>query len=172
MQINGEQGRPVPLKQWLPQGSVLSPLPFLLYINDLKTAVPNGVEVAMFADDVSLFCSHRCKLTAQTAMQEAVTRVAEWSRQHKMTLNTEKCEVAFFTSNLHEARWRPTIRLEGQPLRFTPLPKLLGVTLDRALSFGQHIANITTRAAGKCRVLTSLTSKQCTVLRLEERQTY
>ncbi len=87
-------------------------------------------------------------------MQEAVTRVAEWSRQH-----TEKCEVAFFTSNLHEARWQPTIHLEGQPLRFTPLPKLLRVTLDRALSFGQHIANITAKAAGRCRVLTSLTSK-------------
>ncbi len=90
----------------------------------------------MFSDDVSLFCSHPCKLTAQTAMQEAVTRVAECSRHHKMTLNIEKCEVAFFTGNLHEARWQPTIHLEGQPLRFTPLPKLLGVTLDLALFFG------------------------------------
>ncbi len=114
----------------------------------------------MLTDDVSLFCTQPCKLTAQTAMQEAVTRVAEWSRQHKMTLNTEKCEVAFFTSNLHEVRWQPTIHLEGQPLRFTPLPKLLGVSLDRALSFGQHIANITAKAASRCRVLTSLTSKQ------------
>ncbi len=61
----------------LPQGSVLSPLLFLLYINDLKTVLPNVVEVAMFADDVSLFCSHLCKLTAQAAMQESVTRVAE-----------------------------------------------------------------------------------------------
>ncbi len=77
-----------------------------------------------------------------------------------MTLNTEKCEVAFFTSNLHEAGWQPTIHLEGQPLRFTPLPKLLGVTRDRALSFGQHIANIAAKAAGRCRVLNSLTSKQ------------
>ncbi len=40
------------------------------------------------------------------------------------------------------------------------MPKLLGVTLDRALSFGQHIANITAKAAERCRVLTSLTSKQ------------
>ncbi len=59
-----------------------------------------------------------------------------------MTLNTDKCEVAIFTSNLHDARWKSTIHQEGQPLRFTPLPKHLGVTLDRALSFGQHIANI------------------------------
>ncbi len=80
IQINGEQGWPVPLKQGLLQGSVQSPLLFLLYINDLKTVAPNGVEVAMFADYASLSCSHPCNLTAQTAMQEAVTRVAEWSR--------------------------------------------------------------------------------------------
>ncbi len=96
VKINGKHGLPVPLRQGLPQGLVLSPLLFLLYINDPKTVVPNGVKVAMFADDVSLFCSHPCKLTTQTAMQEAVTRVAEWSRPLKMTLNTEKCEVAFF----------------------------------------------------------------------------
>ncbi len=77
-----------------------------------------------------------------------------------MTLNTEKCEVAFFTNNLHEARWQPTIHLEDHPLQFTPLSKILGVTLNRALSFGQHIANITAKAAGRVRVLTSLTSKQ------------
>ncbi len=77
-----------------------------------------------------------------------------------MTLNIEKYEVAFFTSNLHQARLQPTIHLECQPLRFTPLLKFLGVTLDSTLSFGQHIANITAKAASRCRVLTSLTSKQ------------
>ncbi len=65
-----------------------------------------------------------------------------------MMPNTDKCEVIFFTSNLHEARWQPTIQLEGQPLHFVHLPKLMGVTLDRAIPFGQHVANITARAAG------------------------
>ncbi len=50
----------------------------------------NGVEVAMFADDVSLFCSHPCKMTAQGALQEAVISVAKWNRHHKMTLNTDR----------------------------------------------------------------------------------
>ncbi len=116
-------------------------------------------QTAMFAGDVSLFCSHPCKLTAQAAMQEAVTRVEEWSSYHKMTLNAEKCEVTCFTSNLHEARWQQTIYLEGQPIRLIPLPKLLGVTLDRAFSFGLHVANIATKSASRRHALTSLTSK-------------
>ncbi len=43
----------------------------------------------MFAGDVSLFCRHFCKPTTQAAMEEAVTRIAEWSTPHKMTLNAE-----------------------------------------------------------------------------------
>ncbi len=51
----------------------------------------NGVEVAIpLADDVSLVCSHPCKLTAQAALQEAVISVAKWNRHHKMTLNTDR----------------------------------------------------------------------------------
>ncbi len=128
----------------------------LLHISDLKTVLPNDVEVAMFADDTSLFCSHPCKLTLNDAMQEAVIRIAELNRHYKMTLNTEKCEVVFITSNLHDARWQPTIHLEGQPLHFTPLPKFLGVTLDHALSFGQHIANSIVKATGRYRDLSYL----------------
>ncbi len=68
-------------------------------------------------------------------MQNTVTRVAAWSKNRKITLITEKFDMTFFTSNLYEARWQPTIHLEGQPLGFSSLPKLLEITLDRALSF-------------------------------------
>ncbi len=88
LQINGKQGQSVPLKQGLPQGSALSPLLFLLYINDLKAVVPNGVEVSMFADDVSLFSSHPCKLTTQTAkrsrrMRRGVEQAAQDDAEHR-----------------------------------------------------------------------------------------
>ncbi len=58
----------------------MSPLLFLLYIDDLRRVIPKSVEVAMFADDVSLFSSHPNKEIAEAAMQEAITNVAEWSR--------------------------------------------------------------------------------------------
>ncbi len=64
----------MPLRQGLPQGS---PLLFKLYLNDLKTFATNGAEFAMLADNVFLFSNHPCKMTAQAAMLEAVTRIAE-----------------------------------------------------------------------------------------------
>ncbi len=56
----------------------------------------------MFADDVTLFSSHPNKEVAEAAIQEAIMNVAEWSPCHKITLNTSKCEVAFFTNSSKE----------------------------------------------------------------------
>ncbi len=53
-QINGERGDSAPLRQGLPQGAVLSPLLFLLNIDDLRSVVPETVKVALFADDVGV----------------------------------------------------------------------------------------------------------------------
>ncbi len=86
--------------------------------------------------------------------------MAEWSRCHKITLNTRKCEVAFFTNNLKEARWQPSLQLDGTTLNTTSLPNFLGVTIDRALSFGPHVAAVVSEASNWCRVLTSLTFKR------------
>ncbi len=55
---------------------------------------------------------------------------------------------------------RSCARTSAQRGKFPPLPKLRGVALDRALCFEQHIASITAKTAGRCRVLNSLTSKQ------------
>ncbi len=77
----------------------------------------------MFADDVSLFSSHPNKDVAEAAIQEAITIVAEWSRCRKLTLNTSKYEVAFFTINSKEARWQPSVQLDGTTLNTTSLPK-------------------------------------------------
>ncbi len=57
VQINGERGDSAPLRQGLPQGAVLCPLLFLLYIDDLRSVVPGTVKVAFFAGEVSLINS-------------------------------------------------------------------------------------------------------------------
>ncbi len=77
-----------PLRQGIPQGAVLSPLLFLLCIDDLRSVVPETVKVALFADDVSLISRHYYKLVAEKEVQRAVTAVAEWSTSKKMVLNT------------------------------------------------------------------------------------
>ncbi len=110
---------------------MLSPLLFLLYIDDLRSVVPETVKVAIFADDVSLISSNHNKLVAEKELKRAVTAVADWSASKKMVLNADKCEVIFFSTNSHEANWHPTIIANSTRLHHNPLPKFLGVTMDR-----------------------------------------
>ncbi len=77
-----------------------------------------------------------------------------------MVLNTDKCEVTFFSTNFHDANWQPTIITNNTRLHHNPQPKFLGVTLDKLLTLGPHIQSISTKAAARYRVLASLTSKK------------
>ncbi len=76
---------------------------YLLYIDDLRSVVPETAKVVLFADDVSLISNHHNKLVAEKQLQRAVTAVAEWSTSKKMVLNADKC------TNSHEASWQPAI---------------------------------------------------------------
>ncbi len=78
--------------------------------------------------------------------------MAEWNKRCKPTLNASKYEVAFFTKNSKEACLQPSAQLDGGPLTTTSLPKFLGVTIDRTISFGPHVATVVSKA--------SLTSKR------------
>ncbi len=140
VQINGQMGYAAPPKQGFPQGAVLSPLPFLLYIAPIqRSVVLETVKVALFADDVSLISSHHNQLVAEKELQHAVIAVSEWSTSKKMVLNADKCEVTFFSPNSFLVNWQPTIIANNTRSHHNPQPKFLRVTLDRLLTFGPHI---------------------------------
>ena len=64
--------------QGLPQGSVMAPLLFLFYVNNLAETLPNDVVTALFADGVSILTTARKKEDVVTAAQSEVTKVYEW----------------------------------------------------------------------------------------------
>ena len=153
--FDGEKSKPVTLKQGVPQGSVLSPLLFILYINDLTTNIKTP-QISLYADDVAIWTQESNLQKAEGLLQESLDELDRWSRKWKMELSTSKSECSFFTTNTHEAKWRPTLTLSGQPLRYNSNPKFLGVTYDRQLTFAPHAANIgrkLKRQAGALRCL-------------------
>ena len=162
--INGTLSKKVRMKQGLPQGSVLSPLLFLLFINDIVDTIPEDVEISLFADDAALYTSHTDINKANRSLQDAVTAIEVWSKNNKLTLNTDKSCTFFFSTDTHEAKWRPTLRLLGKEMKFGEgneeiNPKFLGITLDRTLSFQDHVQNICERVVSRCKMLSCLSGK-------------
>ena len=98
--INNTLSKRVRMKQGLPQGSVLSPLLFLLYINDIGKDVPKEVEHLLFADDASLVAFDHKIGAANKKLQVAVSAVEQWSVVNKLDLNLKKSCTFFFSTLL------------------------------------------------------------------------
>ena len=125
----------VNLHQGLPQGSVLSPLLFLFYINSLAEILPRDTLNALFADDVGILATAPTIKAAEKLAQDTVNVVVKWSKENRLMLNSTKSESSLFTTNRKEARESIDIFIDGKKVPFNSTPKFLGVHLDRELTF-------------------------------------
>ena len=142
VQLNGVTGRCRTFKEGLPQGSVLSPLLFVLYINDLLGNFCHSTMVSAYADDLALACRGRKKEVVALRIQAELDKVVRLRQQARLTLNAAKCEVAFFTQDNAEAQWRPQITINGVSPSCTLWPTFLGVTYDRRMTFGTQVKKV------------------------------
>ena len=150
VRFNGELSKSRGMNQGLPQGSVLAPILFLFYINELAKLLPSDLVTAMYADDVSFLASSKSPRQAEASAQAAVDIVVDWSKEWKLVLNGSKSETSIFTLG---KVWCPNIRINDRAIRSVSNPKLLGVTLDRTLTFGKHVGQIIARANQKQHIL-------------------
>ena len=105
-------------QQGLPQGSVLAPLLFQFYMNDLANKLSEDAVIAMFADDVSILTTARNKVDAERLAQAEIDVVFQWNKQWKIELNVEKSEVCAFSIWSNDSKWKPTITLQGSNIPF------------------------------------------------------
>ena len=92
----------------------------------------------LFADDAAVWTRDTDLERATSNLQKGLDAIASWSTSWKMELSAQKSEFSFFTTNTHEARWRPALYLSSQQIKYIPNPKFLGITYDRQLTFGLH----------------------------------
>ena len=83
--------RSFPVRQRVPQGSVLGPVLFSLFINDLSASLPSSVSCFFYADDLTIWSSSPSAPTAVEATQGALIRLDRWSEQWCLPLNPSKC---------------------------------------------------------------------------------
>ena len=85
------------VRQSVPQGSVLGPVLFSLFINDLLASLPSCVNCCLYADDLAIWSSSLSVPTAVEATHEALFRLDRWSEHWCLPLNPSKCEASFFS---------------------------------------------------------------------------
>ena len=123
------------------QRSVLGPVLFSLFINDLPASLPSSVSCSLYADDLAIWSSSPWVPTSVEATQGALFRLERWSEYWCLPLNPSKCE-ASFSVDPHQANLQLNLLLLGSRLRFNPTPTFPGVTFDRTLSFSKHVSSL------------------------------
>ena len=114
------------VRRGVAQGSVLGPVLFSLFINDLPASLPSSVSCSLYADDLAIWSSFPSVPTAVEATQRALFRLARWSEYWCLPLNPSKCEASFFSVDPHQANSSPTSSYSAPASVLIPLQLFLG----------------------------------------------
>lgn len=126
----------------VPQGSILGPLLFVLFINDLPGNVKHS-KYTMYADDVVLYVADKDAGVAVAKLQADLDQVNNWCNSNFMTVNSSKSMVMYFGSGSKiDGLAGPELFLGGQALPICTTYPYLGVTLDSKLSILPHITKV------------------------------
>ena len=139
--LEGERSAEAPVTSGVPQGSVLGPLLFLLYINDLPQNIQS--QVRLFADDTAVYLTVTSSEDANT-LQADLDTLQEWERTWDMEFNPSKCQVLHITRSRQPLQSQYT--LHGQFLESVDSAKYLGVNITQDLNWNHHINEITGKA--------------------------
>ena len=158
VRVSGTTSASFPLRCGVPQGSVLSPTLFTVFINDIFADVPSSVRTSLYADDGALWVSAPKLLDAVDLMQQALTTLETWSHKWGLFLSSQKTTALVFTSR--RPTFLPPLSLNGAPLSYVSSVRFLGLTFDKNLTWRPHITQLRDRCQSDLQLLRVVASQR------------
>ena len=134
----------LPIDTGVPQGSVLGPLLFLLYINDIGSS-SNILNFQLFADDTCVFYSHKERHVLENTINKELKNVHEWLIANKLSLNVQKSNVLTFRTKNMDNKQILNLNINGEILEEKVFAKYLGVIFDNKLLWYYHLDHVASK---------------------------
>ena len=144
--LNGQSSSWTPVNAGVPQGSILGPLFFLIYINDLSKDISSTVK--LFANDTSIFSVVDDVNVSVMQLNNDLLKISKWAYQWKMSFNpdiSEQAQEIIFSRKSHKPAHPPVI-FNNVPVKRCSIQKRLGIHLDEKLNFNHHVKEKITKA--------------------------
>ena len=128
------------IKQGVPQGSVLGPLLFLLYINDLPVNI-HSAHLILFADDINVLISDSDERSLQIKINRVVAELETWFNRNDLVINAGKIGVMAFHNRQTHFPVKPLGTLNKMTMDYTAEIKFLGIQITDTLKWHPHTHN-------------------------------
>ena len=156
--VNNSYSSFLPVKQGVPQGSVLGPLLYVIYSNDITEKIRNS-GFAFYADDTVLYSKKKSTVQAGIDLQEDLDGLTDWCISNKIYINTEKTKVMFFGSKTKIASLDlPNFTINSNNIQRAKTYTYLGIKLDEQLSMETHANSVIQKVSNKIYQLTKIRS--------------
>ena len=140
----------------IPQGSILGPLLFLIYVNDIKNAI--SCHPRFFADDTCLVLDNPSLKELENECDSEIRRLHTWCNANELQINPEKSAAIVFPPKLNSQETQLNLSYNTSNISVCESSKYLGVTIDHRLNFKPHILSLETRVSRSVGILSKLRS--------------
>ena len=138
MVLDGKSSALLPVTSGVPQGSILGPLLFIIYMNSIsQVPLSPGTKLLLYADDIVMYRPVNSQSDVSSS-QNDVNSIHRWTVEHGLTLNTSKSHLMPITRSRNPLQTHLTV--DGIPLETVYSTKYLGVNISSDLTWGQHIS--------------------------------
>ena len=144
--VNGKDSDLRIMKFGVPQGSVLGPLLFLIYINDLYLSIKHST-ARHFADDTCLLIKSKSLKRMKKLLNQDLKSLNAWLKANKISLNASKTEILIFKHHNKPLNYDLKIKLDGKRLYPSKYVKYLGILIDSQMNWSYHIKSLVPKLA-------------------------
>ena len=141
VKLNGVNSKYERVSCGVPQGSILGPLLFIIYVNDMHTAVKSSI-MHHFADDTNVIFSNKNPNKLAKTLNRDLKLLFEWLCANRLSLNVSKTEFIIFRPPKRNLDKRIVLKLNRNKIYESNKIKYLGLILDSSLSWKHHITNL------------------------------